>query len=62
MCVKFNSWLSRDPKKPIKDQEFSWELDLFWSRNFYPSLQSVANDLYKKGLIEAGKYIINIDW
>lgn len=37
-------------------------LDLFWSRNFYPDLQMVANDLHKKGLIEAGDYLINIDW
>jgi len=35
---------------------------LFWRRNFYPCLQSVANDLYKKGLIEAGDYAIEIDW
>lgn len=35
---------------------------MFFERNFYPDLQMVANDLYKRGLIEEGKYIINIDW
>ena len=37
-------------------------INLFWERNFYPCLQSVANDLHKKGLIEAGDYSIEIDW
>jgi hypothetical protein len=37
-------------------------ISMFWERNFYPCLQSVANDLHKKGLIEAGDYSINIDW
>jgi hypothetical protein len=62
MGVKFKTWLDRNPKQPIVDQEFDWDLSLFWERNFYPDIQIVANDLYKKGLIEAGDYIINIDW
>jgi hypothetical protein len=37
-------------------------INMFWERNFYPCLQSVANDLHKKGLIEAGDYAIKIDW
>lgn len=37
-------------------------INMFWGRNFYPSPQAVANDLHKKGLIEAGQYVINIDW
>ena len=35
---------------------------LFWERNFYPNLQTVANDLHKKGLLETGDYGIHIDW
>lgn len=62
MGVKFEVWLARDPKQPIPNQTQSYELELFWERNFYPHVQSVANDLYKKGLIEAGDYQINIDW
>jgi hypothetical protein len=60
MGVKFNVWLSKDPK--IHNFESKWENDLFWERNFYPDINIVANDLYKKGLIEKGNYIINIDW
>lgn len=50
-----------------EDDEMIWKKDqshinMFWERNFYPDLQTVANDLYKKGLIEAGEYTINIDW
>jgi len=64
MGVKFAVWLARDPKQLLKNKEDQddWSLDLFWSRNFYPDLQTVANDLYSRGLIEAGDYIINIDW
>ena len=62
MGVKFAKWLERDPKQPIKNQQYEWELNLFWIRNFYPNIQTVANDLYKKGLIKKGEYTINIDW
>lgn len=49
------------------EDETNWKQDashinLFWERNFYPNLQTVANDLHKKGLIEAGEYSIRIDW
>lgn len=62
MGVSFKAWLERDPKQPIPNQKYDWELGLWWKRNFYPSLQSVANDLHSKGLLEAGEYTINIDW
>lgn len=61
MGVKFKVWLERDPNyvPPNKDR---WSNNLFWVRNFYPNLQTVANDLHTKGLIEAGDYVIDIDW
>jgi len=62
MGVKFDVWLARDPKQPIKNQTADYELDLFWERNFYPSIEAIANDLHKKDLIEAGEYQININW
>lgn len=64
MGVKFEAWLARDPKQGLRgeDGDDEFDIELFWERNFYPSLQTVANDLHKKGLIEAGDYIINIDW
>jgi hypothetical protein len=64
MGVSFKAWLERDPKQPLpgKDDQGSWSLDLFWTRNFYPGLQTVCNDLHAKGLIEAGDYEIKIDW
>ena len=65
--VKFDTWLGRDPNEPLKDEnekdgKEDWMIRLFWLRNFHPELQTVANNLHKKGLIEAGDYIINIDW
>lgn len=64
MGVKFEAWLSRDPKQKLsnKEDQQTWSINLWWERNFYPDIQMVANDLYKKGLIEAGEYTINIDW
>jgi len=64
MGVKFETWLNTtvediNAKNP---ESYSGQNGLFWHRNFYPSLQAVANDLYKKGLIEAGDYEIKIDW
>lgn len=64
MGVSFAAWLKRDPKQKLsnKDDQESWSIDLWWVRNFYPNFQMVANDLYAKGLIEAGDYTIDIDW
>jgi len=65
MGVSFKAWLERDPKQKL-DTDDEWDrengLGLFWERNFYPDIQMIANDLHEKGLIEAGKYVINIDW
>jgi hypothetical protein len=62
MGVSFAAWLARNPKEWNGDPKEKRFLDLFWSRNFYPELQVVANDLHAKGLIPAGEYDINIDW
>jgi len=62
MGVKFEVWLARNPKQKIPNQTQPYELELFWERNFYPDFQTIVNDLYKKGLILKGDYIINIDW
>ena len=62
MGVKFSAWLNRDPEQKMENQTYDYELILFWDRNFYPSLDSVINDLYKKGLLEQGEYEIDIDW
>lgn len=64
MGVSFKAWLARDPKEWNGEDGGgrSFSVDLFWSRNFYPNLQVLANDLYEKGLIEEGEYVINIDW
>lgn len=50
-----------------ENDEIKWKQDkshihMFWERNFYPDIYTVANDLYEKGIIEKGDYIINIDW
>ena len=62
MGVSFKAWLARNPQTPLKDRDDKFGLTLWWERNFYPDVQMIANDLYEKGLIEAGDYMINIDW
>ena len=64
MGVSFKAWLERDPDQRIPNpHSFGYDgTNLWWERNFYPDVQMVANDLYAKGLIEAGDYVIDIDW
>lgn len=62
MGVRFSSWLARDPKTLIAEGKEEWLTKLWWERNFYPDVQMIANDLHAKGLLEAGKYLIKIDW
>ena len=62
MGVSFKAWLARDPKEWNGKPGDEMYLDLFWERNFYPDVGTVANDLHEKGLLPAGEYIINIDW
>jgi len=62
MGVSFKAWLARDPKKPLEGQEYDFELNSWWERNFYPDVQMVANDLHAQGFIPTGKYVIDIDW
>lgn len=62
MGVSFKAWLERDSSEPIEDAREDWELDLWWERNFYPSVDMIIEDLHKKGLLKEGEYTINIDW
>lgn len=70
MGVKFQVWLNTTVEEVNakfeevngKPESYTGQNSLFWERNFYPELQTVANDLHDKGLIEAGNYTINIDW
>jgi len=66
MQTSFKSWLERDATKLLETGD-SYDrsqqgLELWWERNFYPAPEMLANDLHQKGLLPAGKYIINIDW
>lgn len=61
MGIKFEKWLERDPNQPV-DGRTDCAISMWWERNFYPDIHTVANDLYKKGLIDAGKYVIEINW
>lgn len=62
MGVSFAAWLERHPKEWNGDPADKTYINMFWERNFYPSLQMIANDLHEKGLIPAGNYVIEIDW
>ncbi len=67
MGVKFEKWLERDPQQLLVNEDGSQNpsessRNLWWERNFYPDVQAVANDLHAKGLLEAGSYVIDIDW
>lgn len=61
--VSLKTWLARNPTEPFdKNEKDQWHIDLVWEREFYPDINMIANDLHARGLIEAGEYVINIDW
>lgn len=62
MGVSFKAWLDRCPNKPIANQTDDYQLDLWWNRNFYPSLDMILDDLHEKGIINSGEYTIIINW
>ena len=64
MGVSFAAWLARDPEQKLNadDWDSPSAIIMWWERNFYPDVQMIANDLHAKGLIEAGDYVIDIDW
>ena len=62
MGVSFKAWLERDPKQAVGDRKDEWEIGIFWDRNFYPDIHTLANDMHDKGVVEAGEYLIDIDW
>ena len=63
MGVRFSTWLNISVEDINKKypEDYPNANRLFWDRNFYPDIEVVANDLYNKGLIEKGEYLIDID-
>ena len=59
---KCNCYWGGSEKDTLEWKNSKSNINLFWERNFYPDLQTVANDLYEKGLLEKGDYGIEIDW
>jgi len=53
MGVSFKAWLER----PIGNMPRIW-----WERNFYPSIEKIAEDLFDKGLLPDGECGIDINW
>ena len=64
MGVSFKTWLARDTKQPLSSPYGEREnyIQLWWYRNFYPSFEVLAQNMYEKGLLPAGDYVIDIDW
>jgi hypothetical protein len=67
MGVKFETWLNTSPEDTVEyftDNYCSPGSlnNLFWTRNFYPDVSMIVNDLHFKGLLEEGEYVIVIDW
>lgn len=65
--VSLRTWLARDPTTnglPLDDKyrdKPSFH-NTWWERDFYPCVESVANDLYRRGLLTEGEYGIHVDW
>lgn len=59
--VKLAPWLARDPKEKLDGQEYDYELELWWKRNFYPYVHVLAHDLHERQILQAGEYTIEIN-
>lgn len=59
--VQFQSWLKRDPSQPVNNDSIQWHINIWWEQNFYPSIYTLANDLFKKGLLEEATYLIEMN-
>jgi hypothetical protein len=63
MGVKFDVWLNTTEEEILaKFNGNELRAELFWARHFYPHLNMLINDLYDRGLIDDGHYVIDIDW
>lgn len=60
--VSFKAWLARDPKQPLHNQKYDYELEMWWYRNFYPSIDMIIDDIKRRNLLDPGNYTIIIDW
>lgn len=56
MGVSFKSWLNADLSN------LSFQEKRFCETKFFPNVSMIIEDLYKKGILKEGEYIINIDW
>jgi len=60
--ASFKTWSERDTEKPFDTQTHTAtnkdHLDKFWKTYFYPAPLVLLNDLYQKGHLTAGNYII----
>lgn len=55
--VSLERWKNTD-----SSEKFGKIGTIVWGRNYYPHVSMVVNDLYSKGVLPEGKYLINIDW
>lgn len=62
MGVSFKAWLERNPKQKLNADDWDSPSPMWWERNFYPNVEMIINDLYEKGLLDKGSYVIDIDW
>lgn len=64
MQTTFAKWLERSEKEPLSSDtsQSKSALELWWQRHFYPAPEVIADNLYKRGLLPAGDYVIEIDW
>lgn len=58
MPVSLADWIAATPPTDPSD----YREKMRWERDYYPNLETVANDLHTKGLLDAGDYIMYAWW
>ena len=62
MGVSFKAWLERGIDEWNGADEDKRFIKLFWHRNFYPSVDIIAQDLFDRGIITEKSFDIVVDW
>ena len=61
-AVSMEEWLAATPPDPEDRSMEAFTDRLRWDREFYPQLDSVANELHARGQLDAGTYVLHVWW
>lgn len=60
----FAEWASQDPDLDADGHPWrhAWEKEIWWEREFYPPFSALVNDLYERGHLPMGTFMLHVWW